>query len=111
MAACNIVVHTSTEPEPFGRVIVEGQLARRPVIATAAGGALELIQDGVTGRLVPPGDPLALAQTIRELFANPVAAEALGQRGYTHARSTFSLEAMLVAFDRALQEVASVVQS
>lgn len=109
MAACNIVVHTSTEPEPFGRVIVEGQLALRPVVATAAGGAFELIQDGVTGRLVPPGDAVTLARTIRELLADPLAAEDLAQRGYDHARATFSLEALLVAFDRALQEVASVV--
>ena len=109
MAACNIVVHTSTEPEPFGRVIVEGQLAQRPVVATAAGGAVELIQDGVTGRLVPPSDVQALARTIRELLANPLAAEALGQRGCAHARATFSLEALLVAFERALQEVASVI--
>jgi glycosyltransferase involved in cell wall biosynthesis len=105
MATCNIVVHTSTEPEPFGRVIVEGQLSRRPVVATAAGGAVELIQDGVTGRLVPPGDAVALARTIRELLADPLAAEALAQRGCTHARATFSLEALLVAFDRTLQEV------
>jgi glycosyltransferase involved in cell wall biosynthesis len=105
MAACNFVVHTSTEPEPFGRVIVEGQLARRPVVATAAGGAIELIQDGVTGRLVPPSDAAALARIIRELLADPVAAEVLAQRGYAHARATFSLEALLAAFDRALQGV------
>lgn len=102
MAACNILVHTSTEPEPFGRAIVEGQLVKRPVIATAAGGALELIQDKITGRLVPPGDPLALAQTIHELLADPVAAAELGQQGYAHARANFSLEALLVAFDQTL---------
>lgn len=105
MAACSCVVHTSTEPEPFGRVIVEGQLARRPVVATAAGGATELIQDRVTGRLVPPGDAAALARTIHELLVDPVAAEILARRGCAYARDTFSLEALLVAFDRALQAV------
>lgn len=105
MAACNIVVHTSTEPEPFGRVIVEGQLARRPVIATAAGGAVELIQNGKTGRLVPPGDVLALAKAIGELFADSTTAETLAQQGYRYARSNFSLAAMLVNFETALEDV------
>jgi len=67
MATCNIVVHTSTGTG-LCRVIVEGQLSGRPVVATAAGGAVELIQDGVTGRLVPPGDAVALARTLRELW-------------------------------------------
>jgi len=53
--SCNIVVHTSTGT----RYLVgncRGSASGRPVVATAAGGAVELIQDGVTGRLVPPGD-------------------------------------------------------
>ncbi len=60
MKAVDIVVHTSIAPEPFGRVIVEGMLARKPVIATRAGGALETIDEGVTGLLVAPGDVAAL---------------------------------------------------
>jgi len=105
MAACNILVHTSTEPEPFGRAIVEGQLAQRPVVATAAGGSMELIQDGVTGRLVPPGDAVALANAIREVLADPATAVAMAHRGHAHARSNFSLEALLAAFDHALKAV------
>lgn len=105
MAACNIVAHTSTEPEPFGRVIVEGQLAQRPVVASATGGPAELIQDGVTGSLVPPNDPVALAKTIRELLADPSATAALAEQGRTQARTNFSLEALLAALDKALQQV------
>ncbi|AOY82545.1 glycosyltransferase [Moorena producens JHB] len=105
MSACNIVVHTSTEPEPFGRVIVEGQLAKRPVVAAAAGGAVELIQDGVTGHLVPPGDPVALAKVIGNLLSDPIAAYMLAERGYIHAKDTFSLESLLTAFDQALKKV------
>jgi len=66
MATCNIVVHTSTGTGAIWSVIVEGQLSGRPV--ATAGGAVELIQDGVTGRLVPPGDAVALARTLRELW-------------------------------------------
>ncbi|NEP32199.1 glycosyltransferase [Moorena sp. SIO3B2] len=105
MSACNIVVHTSTEPEPFGRVIVEGQLAKRPVVAAAAGGAVELIQDGETGHLVSPGDSVALAKVIGELLSDPRAADRLAKDGYIHAKSTFSLESLLMTFDQALNKV------
>ena len=102
MKACDIIAHTSTEPEPFGRVIIEGQLAQRPVIATSAGGAVELIEDGITGRLVPPGDVDALAQTIKEILADSVKASALGQQGYQQAKANFSLENILKKFDESL---------
>ncbi|HEY1591783.1 MAG TPA: glycosyltransferase [Solirubrobacteraceae bacterium] len=52
--------------EEFGIAAVEAQAAGRPVIAAAAGGALETVQEGVTGRLVPPGDQPALKRTLRE---------------------------------------------
>ncbi|CAN1210559.1 Glycosyltransferase [Tumidithrix helvetica PCC 7403] len=102
MAACTIVVHTSTEPEPFGRVIVEGQLAQRPVIATAAGGALELVKDGETGWLVPPSDPETLRTVIQSLLANPDRTAAIAQQGYIHAKSTFALDIQIANFDRAI---------
>jgi glycosyltransferase involved in cell wall biosynthesis len=105
MAACDIVAHTSTEPEPFGRVIVEGQLAKRPVVASAAGGAMELIQDGVTGRLFPSGDVHALAGMIKELLAKPEEAIALGQQAYTSAKANFSLETIIASFEQALSAI------
>jgi glycosyltransferase involved in cell wall biosynthesis len=64
MAACNLVAHTSTAPEPFGRVIVEAMLCGTPVVAAKAGGAMELVQHGVNGFLVTPEKPLELAQVI-----------------------------------------------
>ncbi|MGN6871125.1 MAG: glycosyltransferase, partial [Solirubrobacteraceae bacterium] len=51
--------------EEFGIAAVEAQAAGRPVIAAAAGGALETVHEGVTGRLVPPGDSSALERTLR----------------------------------------------
>jgi glycosyltransferase involved in cell wall biosynthesis len=105
MKACDIIVHTSTEPEPFGRVIVEGQLAQKPVIASAAGGALELIDRGVTGYLFPPSDAPALGQLIAELIKDPILARSLGQQGYASAKQNFSLETILASFDRALSKI------
>ncbi len=105
MKACSMVVHTSTEPEPFGRVIVEGQLAQRPVIAANAGGAKELIEDGVNGRLVMPNDAIALRTAIQELVSSPDLAQQLAEQGYRHACEQFSLEMLLANFDTALSEI------
>ena len=64
MAMCDLITHTSTAPEPFGRVIVEAMLCGKPVIASQAGGAMELVEDGINGFLVTPGEPQELAQVI-----------------------------------------------
>ncbi len=105
MKACDIIAHTSTEPEPFGRVIVEGQLARKAVIASAAGGALELIEDGISGLLFPPGDAITLSQQLQRLISDRTLADTLAQQGYTSAKTNFALETILESFDRAIAEV------
>ncbi|MBW4614046.1 MAG: glycosyltransferase family 4 protein [Desmonostoc vinosum HA7617-LM4] len=64
MAACNLVAHTSTSAEPFGRVIVEAMLCGRPVVAAKAGGAIELVEHGINGFLVTPTQPQELAKVI-----------------------------------------------
>jgi glycosyltransferase involved in cell wall biosynthesis len=71
MGACDVVAHTSTAPEPFGRVIVEAMLCEKTVIAAAAGGAAELVTHGKTGWSITPGDATELAKTIRYCFENP----------------------------------------
>lgn len=105
MKAVDIVAHTSVAPEPFGRVIVEGMLARRPVVASAAGGALEIIGDGEHGLLVPPGDPAALARAVNGLLAAPDRAAMLAQRGRERALAHFSLDACVAAVEDVLEEV------
>ena len=105
MKACDIIAHTSTEPEPFGRVIVEGQLAQKPVIASAAGGALELIEDRTTGLLFPPGDENALGKQIQCLISDSTLADTLAQQGYTSAKTNFGLKTILESFAQAIAEV------
>ena len=61
MRALDVIVHASTEPEPFGLVIAEGLACGRAVIASAAGGAAELVEHDVDALAVPPGDLNALA--------------------------------------------------
>jgi glycosyltransferase involved in cell wall biosynthesis len=91
MNAWDVVVHASVRPEPFGRVILEGMLLGKPVVATAAGGVPELIDDGRTGFLVPPGDAPALAEALRRLLTAPGEAQAIGTRAREWARPHFSL--------------------
>jgi glycosyltransferase involved in cell wall biosynthesis len=104
MALTDAVVHTSISPEPFGRVIVEGMLAGRPVVATRAGGALEIIQDGITGKFVTPGDSEELAAAIRQVIVQPASAS-LGSAGRARAKEHFSLESMLSRIGEEIHEV------
>jgi glycosyltransferase involved in cell wall biosynthesis len=95
MKACNAIAHTSIAPEPFGRVIVEGMLARRPVIASRAGGGCEIITGEDHGILVTPGDPSDLADAIDRLRGDEAWAERLAAGGRRRAEATFSVKTML----------------
>ena len=71
MAACDLVSHTSTSPEPFGRVIVEAMLCGRPIVAAKAGGAVELIDHGINGFLTEPENIQELAVLINTCLKDP----------------------------------------
>jgi glycosyltransferase involved in cell wall biosynthesis len=91
----DVVVSASTEPEGFGRVIVEAQAMGRPVIATAHGGAGETVLPDETGWLVPPGDSLALARAIAEALDLEAGERmALAERAIAHMREEFSTARM-----------------
>jgi glycosyltransferase involved in cell wall biosynthesis len=80
-AACDLIVHPALHPEGFGRVMAEAQLAGLPVIATSIGAARELIDDGRSGLLVPPGDASALADAVRRVLEDPILSERLRAGG------------------------------
>jgi glycosyltransferase involved in cell wall biosynthesis len=85
------LVHASVVAEPFGQVVIEGMASGLPVIATAAGGPLEIITSGRTGILVTPGDVGALAAQMRRLRDEPELCQRLGLAAYERARD-FSAE-------------------
>jgi len=91
MNAIDVVVHASIRPEPFGRVILEGMLLGKPVIATDAGGVPEIIEHERTGFLVPPGDVPALAACLHRVLSDPTRARAVGAAAARWARERFSL--------------------
>lgn len=103
----DVVAHTSIAPEPFGRVIVEGMLAKRPVVATRAGGAVEILEGDHAGRLVPPGDARALAEALTDLLAHPGEARQLAEAGHARALEHFSLGAMMEQLERQVADVAA----
>ena len=106
MKAADVVVHTSVYPEPFGRVVVEGMLAGRPVIASRGGGVGEIVTDGETGWLVPPDQPEALAVAINRVIDDPASAAAVAARGAARARRVFTRASMVGGVAAVVAEVA-----
>lgn len=92
MAGVDVLVHTSTRAEPFGRVIVEGQLAGLPVVAADGGGVREIVEHGATGLLVPPSDPVALAEALYEVIYDSERRESLALAGFGRAAERFDIE-------------------
>jgi glycosyltransferase involved in cell wall biosynthesis len=86
LAQLDILVHASTTPEPFGQVIVEGMAAGLAVVASAAGGPLEIITHDVDGLLVPAGDAGALAAALARLVEDEDLRRRLGSAGMERAR-------------------------
>jgi glycosyltransferase involved in cell wall biosynthesis len=95
LKAVDLVVHCSVSPEPFGRVIVEAQLAGKPVIAAKSGAPLEIIDDGVSGILVNPDDPGELARAIDDLARNPARAGQIAANGRESAAKRYALDNIL----------------
>jgi len=91
MAACDLVAHTSTAPEPFGRVIVEAMLCGTPVVAAAAGGVMKLIEHSKTGWLTPPGDVPNLAEIIHHCYQEPEQMRAMAHHAQAITRDRFNL--------------------
>ena len=99
--------------EPFGIVPLEAMACGFPVVATAVGGLLDTVVDGVTGRLVPPQDPPALAAALRELLANADLRQAYGRAGRARVERSYSWDAVAqrtaTAYQQALPRAGTVL--
>jgi len=89
----------SSDFEGLPNVVMEAMAAGRPVVATDLGGCRELIVDGVTGLLVPVGDPGALAERMIQVLSLPDRGRSLGAAGSERIRSEFSIAAMVERFE------------
>lgn len=106
MSASDVVVHSSSQAEPLGRVIMEAIALERPVIATGAGGVPEMVRDGATGFLVPPGDADAMARALASVLEAPERAAGMAARARREAEGRFAastfVRAMESEYDRIL---------
>lgn len=85
--------------EGISNTILEAMATGLPVVATRVGGSAELVDEGHTGLLVPPAQPVALASALAELVADPAKARRMGVLGRERALRQFSLDAMVNAYD------------
>lgn len=103
MMRCDVVCHASNF-EPFGLVVIEAMMAGKPVLASDVSGPRESVIDGVTGRLVPPGDALAYADALQKLLVDPDLRVRMGAAGRARAEEFFDLEKNLAALDKECHE-------
>jgi glycosyltransferase involved in cell wall biosynthesis len=104
----DIAILPTTVPESFGRAAVEPQAMGRPVIASNHGGTTETVADGVSGWLVPPGDPNAWAAAmVRAIDLGLGRRAEMGQAGMNRTRQLYRVDAMcaatLAAYERVLE--------
>lgn len=111
MASCRVGLVPSLGSEAVSRAALEWMAMGRPVIASAVGGLPDLVEDGVTGLLVPPGDPAALAEALGALLSDPGKAEAMGSAGRERWDTEFSLGPFYDATMKVYEEATSHIPS
>jgi len=104
-AAADVVVVPSVWPEPLSRVLIEAMHFGRPVVATRAGGSPELIEDDVTGLLVPPRDAAALARATVGLLRDPGRRTRLGDAAAKHVAMALDEDRLVTALVDAYESV------
>ncbi len=98
-----VVLSSFTEGLP--NVLLEASAAGVPVVGTAVGGVPEVIADGETGYVVPPGDPVALAARIAQLLGDRDLRRVMGDAGRQRMRTQFTFEAQADAYFKLLEEI------
>jgi glycosyltransferase involved in cell wall biosynthesis len=85
-AAFDVFVHPPTAADPFPAAVIEAAAAACPVVATAVGGIPEILVDRESARLVPPGEPAAVASALMDLLQHPADARALGEAAHVRVQ-------------------------
>jgi glycosyltransferase involved in cell wall biosynthesis len=91
----DVLVSSSTKPESFGRTLVEAMATGVPVVATAHGGALDILEGETAGRLVPPGDVDALAAALDDILGRADNGREMGIEGRRRVAELFTVERMV----------------
>jgi len=104
--ALDILVLASIEPEPFGLVVLEAMSTGKPVIDPAHGGPLEIIEDGRSGDLVPPGDTVAMADAIVALVQDPARRARVGALARERVMAHYSATQYVAGVEAIYRELA-----
>jgi len=104
---CDIVVHASIEPEPFGLVIVEAMSAGAAVVASSLGAAPEIVADGVTGLIADPRSPTQLEEALTRLVQDAPLRRQLAHAGKAHARRVYAPEKFAAAVEEIYRSATS----
>jgi glycosyltransferase involved in cell wall biosynthesis len=110
MRGIDVLVHSSSEPEPFGRVIIEGMAMGLPVVATAAGAVPEIVADGITGVLVQPRDPEAMAAAVVDLLGDARRRSQMGRKGRERVEKLFTAQQCVAGVQQVYRRVLGGVQ-
>jgi len=110
-AGMDVMAMTSVQPEPFGGVVSEAMSLGLPVVATNIGGSLDQVVEGVTGLLVPPADPAALADGIARLMADPALCQRMGVAAAERIRTKFTAEEMARKIERLFSAAGNTSES
>lgn len=100
-----VVLPSRTESESFGMALVEAMASQRPVVASAVGGIPDVVEDEVSGLLVPPGDPVALAAACSRLLSDDDLCARLAKNGRRAAETRFSWTDRLAEYMTIFREV------
>jgi glycosyltransferase involved in cell wall biosynthesis len=106
LAASDVYVHPSLQ-EGYSNALLEAMAVGLPVIATAVGGNVEAVDDGLTGCLVPAADSAALASAMVRLLKDSRSAQQLGARGRAAVRDRHDIDAMVRAYEAAYDRLLS----
>ena len=101
----DIAVVPSTEPEPFGMVVIEAMLAKKPVVASNHGGPTEIVVDATTGFLFEPNNHESLAQALEKLIQDKQLGATFGEKGFERVLDTFSLKSHVTHFEKIFEEL------
>ena len=99
-AAADVVAYSAVVPEGLPTVLLEAMTYSKPVVASAVGGASEIVQDGVTGLCVPPGDAQALASAMVRLLTERDRARAMGRAGRMRVEQVFDLRVQVAGIEQ-----------
>ena len=103
----NILVHAATSPEGLPNVIIEAMAFKKPIIATNVPGSSEIVIDGETGFLIPPGNIKAMAEKIIYLLDNPDISKKMGELGRKSVKEKFDIIKTVERVEGVYREVAA----